>query len=228
MSKLTWDSIGEHFFETGVDRGVLFPFKNSAYQTGVAWNGLTAVNEKPSGAEPTPLYADNIKYLNLMSREEFEATIEAFTYPDEFAECDGSAEVAIGVMIGQQKRIPFGFAYRTKLGNDTDGANYGYKLHIVYGAMAKVSEKSHATVNETPEAMTFSWDITTTPVSVKDHEPTATVTIDSTKVDSTKLAALEAILYGTDADATNNIEATTSRLPLPDEIKTLFTTTQGG
>lgn len=226
MSKLIWDNIGEHFYETGVDRGVLFPYKNSDYQAGVAWNGLTAVTEKPTGAEATALYADNIKYLNLMSKEEFEATIEAYTYPDEFAECDGSAALATGVMIGQQKRIPFGFAYRTKLGNDTEGSDYAYKLHIVYNALAKPAEKGYNTINDSPEAITFSWDVTTTPLSVNGYEPTATVTIDSTKVDSTKLKALEDILYGVDADVENEITATVSRLPLPDEIATLFAATQ--
>ncbi len=214
MSKLIWDKIGERFYETGVEKGVLYPYKNSKYGTGVAWNGLTAVNERPSGAEPNPLYADDIKYLNLMSNEEFAATIEAYTYPDEFAECDGSAEIATGVVIGQQSRIPFGFSYVTKEGNDTDGTNHGYKIHLVYGCQAAPSEKNYATINDSPEAITFSWEVSTTPVAVDGHKPTATVEIDSTKVDATKLAAFEKVLYG---DETNE-----PRLPLPDEIATLL------
>lgn len=215
MSKLVWDQTGERFYETGVKQGVLYPQgTGGTYPTGVAWNGLTAVTESPSGAEPTPIYADDIKYLNLLSAEEFGATIEAYTYPDEFAQCDGSAEIATGVMIGQQSRKVFGLSYKTILGNDTDGNDYGYKLHIIYGALAAPSEKGYATVNESPEAITFSWEVTTTPVSVTGFKPTASITIDSTKVDDTKLAALEAILYGgTETEA---------RLPLPDEIAALF------
>ncbi len=219
MAKIVWDAVGEHIYETGVDHGVLYPYKTGAYQKGVAWNGLTNVSESPEGAEANPLYADNIKYLNLYSVEEFKATIEAYTYPDEFAECDGSAAIATGVMVGQQTRIPFGFTFRTKLGNDTDGADYGYKLHIIYGAMASPTEKGYATVNDSPEAITFSWEITTTPVDVPGFKPTASITIDSTKADATKLAALEAILYGTDGSGSAGTDA---RLPLPTEIMTIF------
>lgn len=214
MPKLVWDAIGEKIYETGVDHGVLYVQDKGAYPKGVAWNGLTAVTESPSGAEPTPLYADNIKYLNLMSTEEFAATIEAYTYPDEFAECDGSAELVAGVMLGQQKRKTFGMCYRTIIGNDTENNAHGYKLHIIYGALAAPSEKAYATVNDSPEAITFSWEVSTTPVAVEGHEPTASITIDSTKVDVEKLAALEAVLYGS--------EEAEPRLPLPDEIKTLM------
>ncbi len=215
MSKLVWDSTGERYYETGVKQGVLYPVDLSGkYSKGVAWNGLTAVTESPSGAEPNPLYADDIKYLNLTSAEEFGATIEAYTYPDEFAECDGSAEIADGVVIGQQKRKKFGLCYRTTLGNDVEGSDYGYKLHLIYGAMASPSEKGYATVNDSPEAITFSWEITTTPVSVPGFKPTASITIDSTKVDNNKLIALENILYGN--------ETTEPKLPLPDEIISLM------
>lgn len=213
---LVWDETGKRFYETGVKQGVLYVQDQSGkYPKGVAWNGLTAVTESPSGAESTPLYADDIKYLNLMSVEEFGATVEAYTYPDEFAECDGSAQLIDGVMIGQQKRKTFGLCYKTVLGNDVDGTSHGYKLHIVYGAMAAPSEKAYATINDSPEAITFSWELTTTPVSVTGHEPTASITIDSTKADPTKLAAFEKIIYGSDTAA--------ARLPLPDEIKTLLT-----
>ena len=212
--KLTWDKTGERFYETGTDRGVLYLRNNEGvYNKGVAWNGLTAVTESPSGAEANPLYADNIKYLNLVSKEEFGATIEAYTYPDEFAACDGSAEIATGITIGQQKRSTFGFAYRTRLGNDIDGDDYGYKIHLVYGALATPSEKSYTSVNESPEAITFSWEITTTPVEVTGFKPTAHLEIDSTKVDAEKLAALEALLYGTESEEAS--------LPLPDEIVAL-------
>lgn len=214
MSKLVWDAIGERLYETGVKNGVLYVQEAGAYPKGVAWNGLTAVTESPSGAEATPLYADDIKYLNLMSTEEFGATVEAYMYPDEFAACDGSAALTQGVYIGQQPRKTFGLCYRTVLGNDTENNNYGYKLHIIYGALAAPSEKSYATINDSPEAITFSWELTTTPVNVKDHKPTASLTIDSTKVDAEKLAELEAILYGSE-----NQEA---RLPLPDEIVELM------
>ena len=213
MPKLTWDNIGERLFETGVKQGVLYPIQSDGkYTKGVAWNGLTAVTESPSGAEATPLYADDIKYLNLLSNEEFGATIEAYTYPDEFAECDGSAELATGVMIGQQKRKVFGLCYRTTIGNDVDGNDHGYKLHLIYGCLAAPSEKAYSTVNDSPEAITFSWEVTTTPVNVTGHKPTACITIDSTKANPTKLAALEKILYG-DTD-------TEARLPLPDEVAT--------
>lgn len=217
MSKLVWDKTGERYYETGVNQGVLYPQgPGGTYPEGVAWNGLTAVTESPSGAEATPLYADNIKYLNLMSAEEFGATIEAYTYPDEFAQCDGSAEIATGVMIGQQNRKVFGLSYKTALGNDIDGTDYGYKLHLIYGALAAPSEKGYSTINDSPEAITFSWEVTTTPVSVTGFKPTASITIDSTKADKTKLAALEAILYGS--------EESKARLPLPDEVATLMGT----
>ena len=225
MSKLVWDKTGEHFYETGVDHGVLYPqATGGTYPKGVAWNGLTTVTESPSGAEPTPLYADNIKYLNLLSVEEFAATIEAYTYPDEFAECDGSKALVDGVTIGQQKRKAFGMCYRTSLGNDVDGNSHGYKLHIIYGAMAAPSEKAYATINDSPEAITFSWELSTTPVSVTGAQPTASLTIDSTKVDPTKLAALELILYGKDPTTPEGKDGVEPRLPLPDEIKTLMTT----
>ena len=215
MSKLVWDNTGERFYETGVKMGVLYVQSAGAYPKGVVWNGLTAVTESPSGAEATPLYADDIKYLNLMSNEEFGATVEAYTYPEEFAECDGSAALATGVYIGQQSRKTFGLCYRTVLGNDVDNNDYGYKLHLIYGALAAPSEKAYATINDSPEAITFSWELTTTPVNVTGHKPTASITIDSTKVDAEKLAALEAILYGDDA--------TEARLPLPDEIASIMT-----
>ena len=215
MAKIEWDKTGERLYETGVKNGVLYVQEGGVYQNGVAWNGLTAVTESPSGAEATPLYADDIKYLNLLSTEEFGATIEAYTYPDEFAACDGSAALADGVMIGQQARKTFGLCYRTTIGNDTEGNDHGYKLHIIYGALAAPSEKAYATINDSPEAITFSWEVTTTPVNVTGAKPTASITIDSTKADPTKLAALEKKLYGdTDTEAT---------LPLPDEIKGIFT-----
>ena len=215
MSKITWDNVGERYYETGVKQGVLYPMQSGGvYTKGVAWNGLTAVTESPSGAEASPLYADDIKYLNLMSTEEFGGTIEAYTYPDEFAACDGSAALAAGVMIGQQKRNTFGLCYRTTLGNDTDGNDFGYKLHLIYGCLAAPSEKAYATINDSPEAITFSWEFTTTPVSVTGFKPTSQITIDSTKVDADKLAALEAILYGADAAE--------AKLPLPDEVAALM------
>ena len=215
MAKIEWDKTGERLYETGVKNGVLYVQEGGKYGKGVAWNGLTAVTESPSGAEATPLYADDIKYLNLLSTEEFGATIEAYTYPDEFAACDGSAALADGVMIGQQARKTFGLCYRTAIGNDTNGNDYGYKLHIIYGALAAPSEKAYATINDSPEAITFSWEVTTTPVNVTGAKPTASITIDSTKADPTKLAALEKKLYGdTETEAT---------LPLPDEIKGIFT-----
>lgn len=215
MSKLVWDKTGERLYETGVDHGVLYPIQTGGvYSKGVAWNGLSAVTESPSGAEASPFYADNIKYLNLMSAEEFGATIEAYMYPDEFAECDGSAEIATGVSIGQQARKVFGLSYRTLLGNDVDSNDYGYKLHLIYGALAAPSEKGYSTINDSPEPITLSWEITTTPINVAGFKPTACVTIDSTKVNATKLKALEDILYGTD-----DVEA---RLPLPDELITIL------
>lgn len=225
MSKLVWDKTGERLYETGVDRGVVYPVQTGGtYTKGVAWNGLTAVTESPSGAEASPIYADNIKYLNLMSAEEFGATIEAYTYPDEFAECDGSAEIAEGVLIGQQARKTFGLCYRTVLGNDVDSNDYGYKLHLIYGALAAPSEKGYATINDSPEAITFSWEVSTTPVNVKGFKPTACVTIDSTKTDSGKLAALEDILYGKDPTEPEGEDGTEPRLPLPDEIAELMRT----
>lgn len=214
MAKLTWDAIGERYYETGVKQGVLYVQEAGAYSKGVAWNGLTAVTESPSGAESTALYADDIKYLNLVSAEEFGGTIEAYTYPDEFKACNGEAELATGVVIGQQARKVFGLCYRTTIGNDTEGNEHGYKLHLVYGAQASVSEKAYASINDSPEAITFSWEFTTTPVNVTGHKPTAIITIDSTKADPTKLAALEDKLYGgADSEPT---------LPLPDEIMTMM------
>ena len=218
--KLVWDKKGERTYETGVDHGVLYPATglNGAYAEGVAWNGLTNVTESPSGAEATPIYADNIKYLNLISAEEFGATIEAYTYPDEFAVCDGTAEPADGMKIGQQPRKQFGLCYRTKLGNDAVGEEYGYKLHIIYGCYAAPSEKAYNTINDSPEAITFSWEVSTTPIELSGFKPTATVIIDSTKVDSAKLTELEDILYGKDADTEHETPAVAPRLPLPDEI----------
>ena len=219
MSKLVWDNTGDRLYETGVKNGVLYVQSSSGtYPKGVAWNGLTAVTESPSGAEATALYADDIKYLSLMSTEEFGATIEAYTYPEEFEACDGSASLVDGVSIGQQKRTAFGLCYRTTIGNDTDGNDHGYKLHIIYGALASPSEKAYASINDSPEAITFSWEVTTTPVNVTGFKPTASLVIDSTKADPTKLSALETILYGSNAES-----GTDPRLPLPDEIKTLMT-----
>lgn len=222
--KLVWDKTGEHFYETGVKNGVLYPMSASGtYPKGVAWNGLTAITESPSGAEATALYADDIKYLNLMSNEEFGATVEAYTYPDEFAECDGSASLTEGVYIGQQARKTFGLCYRTTLGNDAKGNDYGYKLHIIYGAMASPSEKAYSTINDSPDAITFSWELSTTPVAVANFKPTASLTIDSTKVDVAKLTALEEILYGKDGTGEDHTTgAVDPRLPLPDEIATLM------
>lgn len=215
MAKLVWDQTGQRLYETGVEKGVLFVYGTNAYGNGVAWNGLTNVSESPSGAEATPLYADDIKYLNLMSNEEFGATIEAYTYPDAFAACDGSAELAAGVIVTQQKRKQFAFSYVTKIGNDTDGSDHGYKIHIVYGAMATPSEKGYATINDTPEAITFSWEISTTPIEVSDEfKPTAHIVIDSTKVDADDLEDLEELLYGT-----TNAEST---LPMPADLIRIF------
>lgn len=218
MSKLVWDKSGERFYETGVKNGVLYlKDEAGAFTNGVAWNGLTAVTESPSGAEASPLYADDIKYLNLVSNEEFGATIEAYTYPEEFAVCDGSASIATGVYIGQQTRKEFGMCYKTVLGNDAEFNDYGYKLHLIYNALAAPSEKGYSTINDSPEAITFSWEVTTTPVNVAGFKPTACVTVDSTKVDADKLAALEAILFGSDEEE--------PRLPLPDEIAELMKAT---
>lgn len=222
MSKLVWDKTGEHLYETGVKQCVLYLPTNGVYNKGVAWNGITAVNENPSGAEATALYANDGKYLNLYSVEELGATVEAYTYPDEFAECDGSAEIAKGVMVGQQTRKTFGLCYRTTIGNDVDGNDHGYKLHIIYGAMASPSEKAYSTINDSPEAMTFSWELTTTPVTVTGKKPTASIVIDSTKCDPQKLAALEAILYGKDDTSEQANDGADPRLPLPDEIATLM------
>lgn len=210
MAKLVWDATGERLYETGVSQCAVYPVVNNAYPVGYAWNGITGVTESPSGADANPQYADNIKYLNLISNEEFGATITAFTYPDEFADCDGSAEPVAGVRIGQQTRKPFGLCYKTILGNDSLGVDYGYKLHLIYGAMASPSEKQYNTVNDSPEANEFSWEVTTTPVPVSGYKPTASLTINSTDFDSVTLADLEAILYG---DASND-----ARLPLPDEV----------
>ena len=224
MSKIVWDATGERLFETGVSNGVLYPQVSGVYGAGVAWNGLTAVTESPSGAELTDLYADNIKYASLRSAETFGATIEAYTYPEEFAACDGSAEAAAGVYLGQQGRIPFGFCYKTKLASDADPDGTEYKLHIIYGATASPSEKAYNSVNDSPEAITFSWEIATVPVSVTGKKPTASLVIDSSKANATKLAALEVILYGKDATTGPVAEAVAPRLPLPDEIITLMTT----
>lgn len=220
MAKLVWDETGKRLYETGVSQGVLYPQSGGTYPNGVAWNGLTAVTESPSGAEATPLYADNIKYLNLFSAEEFGATIEAYTYPDEFMACDGSAQIAKGAYIGQQNRKQFGMCYKTLLGNDVNANDHGYKLHIIYGAMASPSEKAYATVNDSPEAITFSWEVTTTPVNVTGYEPTASIVIDSTKCDPTKLADLEEILYGSAEEE--------PRLPLPNEIVTVLGAANAG
>lgn len=217
MSKLVWDESGTHLYETGTNHGVLYPIKDGAYPKGVVWNGLTAITESPSGADETALWADNIKYGSMRAAEEFGGTIEAYTYPDEWAECDGSASIATGVTAGQQTRKTFGLSYRTEIGNDEAGTDYGYKLHLVYGATANPSEKAYSTINDSPEAITFSWEFTTVPVAVPGFKNTAILTIDSTKVDADKLAALEAILYGGDE--------TEARLPLPAEVITLLGTT---
>ena len=218
MAKLVWDKSGERLYETGVKQGVLYVQDTAGtYPKGVAWNGLTAVTETPSGAEATALYADDIKYLNLVSAEELGGTIEAYMYPDEFAQCDGSVALTPGMYIGQQDRKTFGLCYRTTLGNDTDSNNHGYKLHLIYGALAAPSEKAYATINDSPEAITFSWEFKTTPVNVTGHKPTASIVIDSTKVDAEKMAALEKILYGDDT-------GDGPRLPLPDEVLSTLTT----
>lgn len=225
MSKLVWDAVGTRQYETGVDHGVLYVRVAGAYPAGVVWNGLISVTESPSGAEATPQYADNIKYLNLVSVEEFGGTIEAFTYPDEFGVCDGTAEPAEGVLVGQQGRQSFGLAYRTKIGTDTND-DAGYKLHLIWGALAAPSEKAYNTVNDSPEAITFSWELTTTPVPVTGLKPTASITIDSTKVGEQALQDLEEILFGRDAnpDAEPAVTAIVPRLPLPDEVIALFAT----
>lgn len=228
MSKLIWDKSGERFWETGVSKGVLFPMSevSGVYANGVVWNGLVNVTQSPTGAEANAIYADNIKYLNLMSVEELEASLEAYTYPDEFAECDGSALIAQGARIGQQARKTFALSYQSKIANDLN-PELGYKIHIIYGCLAGPSEKSHDTVNDSPEAMTFSWDLTTMPVDVPGFKPTASIEIDSTKTDATKLAALELILYGQDATTEPVSAAVPARLPLPEEIITILGAIQG-
>jgi len=220
---LKWDEIGKHFYEMGVRKGVFY-LQNSdgSYGDGEAWNGLSTVTQSPSGAEANKIYADDIQYLNVYSKEEFGATIEAYTYPDGFAQCNGEASLAAGVVIGQQARKSFGFCYRSIIGNDVAGEDYGYKLHIIYGAKASPSERSHASVNDSPEPSPFSWEITTTPIEVPGHQPTSYISFDSTKTDPEKLAVLEAILYGTAADATNNVAEVKARLPLPEEIAQIF------
>lgn len=222
MALLKWDQAGERLYETGVDHGVLYPQKAGAYPKGVAWNGLISVTESPSGAEDNPLYADNMKYLNIKSNEDYGATIECYTYPDEWAACNGEADLATGVTLGQQRRNTFGLSYRTNIGNDTDGNDHGYKLHLVYGCSASPSEKSYSTINDSPEAITFSYEVTTTPIPVSGNDidgnpfkPTAVITIDSTKVSKEKLEELEKILYGED-------DGDDARLPLPDELKEIF------
>lgn len=220
---IEWDATGEHLYETGVDHGVLYPRdSNGDYTNGVAWNGLTSVSESPSGAEANAIYADNIKYLNLYSAETFGATVEAYTYPDEFALCDGSAALGTGngIMIGQQPRKSFGLCYRTVIGNDVDGESHGYKLHLIYGAMASPSEKSYQTINDSPEAITFSWELNTVPVNVTGHKPTASLTIDSTKTTETKMNAIMQVLYGT--PASTGVDAVAPRLPLPDEVASIM------
>jgi hypothetical protein len=214
MAKLVWDQTGERLYETGVDRGVVYPQVSGAYPAGAAWNGLINVTESPSGAEASPLYANNRKYAELMSAEEFGGSIEAYTYPDEFAECDGSKEMVPGVSVKQQPRKPFGMTYRVLIGNDTEKTAYGYKLHLVYGALAAPSERAHASINDSPEAETMSWEFTTTPVEIDGFDPAAHIEIDSTKVDAEKLKALEDILYGTESEE--------ARLPLPSELATIF------
>lgn len=214
MSKLVWDKTGERFYETGTDRGVVYPQVSGAYPKGAPWNGLIGVTLSPSGAEATPLYANDHKYLNLMSVEELGFSIEAYTYPEEFGACIGEAELVPGATVGQQDHSPFGFCFRNKIGNDTEGTTHGYKLHLIYGAMAAPSEDANTSINDSPEAKTMSWECSTTPVEVEGFKPTASITIDSTKVDADKLAALEAVLYGSESEE--------ARLPLPDEVATLL------
>lgn len=225
MSKLLWDETGKKLYETGVSDVALYVYdkKTSKYGNGVAWNGVTAISESTSGGESNPIYADNQKYLNLISAEEYASTVEAYTYPDEFAECDGSAELTPGVTIGQQSRSTFGLVYKTIIGNDTDFDNHGYKLHVVYGALAAPSERAHNTINDTPEAMTMSWELSTTPVKVAGFKPTASVVIDSTKVDANKLKTLEDKFYGTNG-ASEGQTGTEPTLLMPDEIAAIFKT----
>lgn len=224
MFNLEWDKVSERLFETGTDRGVLYPFNKTtkAYDQGVAWNGLTGVTETPSGAEPTALYADNIKYLTLMSHEDLGGTITAYMYPDEWKACDGSADLEEGITIGQQPRATFGLCYRTRIGNDTDGDGHGYKLHLIYGCLASAAERAYATVNDSPEAIEFSWEFTCTPVDVAGFKPTAVVTIDSTKVDAAKLASFEEIIYGKAATSASANDAVAPKLPLPAEVLAHF------
>ena len=224
MAKLEWDKTGERLYETGTDRGVLYVASNGTYPTGVAWNGLTGVDENPSGAEANAQYADNIKYLELRSAEDFGATVTAYTYPDEFEQCDGSAEPTTGMYIGQQARKMFGMSYRTKIGNDVDGDEHGYYLHLIYGATASPSQRSYKTINDSPEPIEFSWEVTTTPVNIAGYKPVAHVRINSTKVDAEKLAVLESVLYGSNGEG--NAEGRTASLPLPDAVKTILTTGQ--
>ena len=224
MSRLEWDKTGERIYEAGTDRGVLYVASNGTYPTGVAWNGLTGVDENPSGAEANAQYADNIKYLELRSAEDFGATVTAYTYPDEFEQCDGSAEPATGMYIGQQARKMFGMSYRTKIGNDVDGDEHGYYIHLIYGATASPSQRSYKTINDSPEPIEFSWEVTTTPVNITGYKPVAHIRINSTKADPEKLAVLESVLYGTDAEG--NTEGRTASLPLPDAVKTILTTGQ--
>ena len=224
MAKLEWDKVGERLYQTGTDHGVLYVASNGTYPAGVAWNGLTGVDESPSGAEASPQYADNIKYLELRSNEDFGATVTAFTYPDEFEQCDGSAEPTPGMFIGQQTRKPFGLSYRTKIGNDTDGDDHGYILHLVYGATASPSQRSYKTINDSPEPIEFSWEVTTTPVKIDGYKPVSHIRINSTKADSEKLEVLESVLYGTDGEG--NAAGRTASLPLPDVVKTILTTGQ--
>ena len=220
MPRLTWDNIGERLFETGIQKGVVYPLDESnAYTNGEAWNGLVSIAESPSGAEPTALWANDTKYGELLSTEEFGGTIEAYTYPDAFAKCDGSAELVPGVRVRQQVRKTFGLTYRSGLANDTEGTEYGYIIHLVYGCKASPSEKTNSTINDSPEANTMSWEFTTTPVAATGFKPTSHIEINSTKVDAEKLAALEAILYGSDGD--ENV----ARLPLPDEVKSILSGT---
>lgn len=223
MAKITWDKTGEHYYEVGVDRGVLYPMKSngSGYDKGVAWNGLTGVSEKPSGAESSDQYADNVKYLSIRSAEKFDATIEAFTYPDEFGACDGTAELTTGVKVGQQTRKAFGLSYRTMLGNDTQGNDHGYLIHLIYGASAAPSEKGYSTVNDSIEPIKFSWEISTVPVPVEGKKPTSTLVINSTKAKNIK--NLEDYLYGTDAGSgVSSVTTGDPQLPLPDKVKTLL------
>lgn len=224
MARLEWDKTGERLYETGTDRGVLYVASNGTYPTGVAWNGLTGVDENPSGAEANGQYADNIKYLELRSAEDFGATVTAYTYPDEFEQCDGSAEPTEGMYIGQQARKMFGMSYRTKIGNDVDGDEHGYYIHLIYGATASPSQRSYKTVNDSPEPIEFSWEVTTTPVNITGYKPVAHIRINSTKADPEKLAVLESVLYG--ANAEGNAEGRTASLPLPDAVKTILTTGQ--